>query len=65
MQVVTIEFLFSRVSRLSRIHLNETKALWAAGLPVNDQLTRFHYADCAEQIANFRTGSLLREIADK
>ncbi len=28
MQVVTVEFLFGRVSRLSRIHFNETKSLW-------------------------------------
>jgi hypothetical protein len=27
MQAVTVEFLFGRVGRLSRIHLNETKAL--------------------------------------
>jgi hypothetical protein len=65
MQVVTVEFLFSRVSRLSRIHLNEPKALWAASLPIGDQLTWFDYADGAEQIADFRTGSLLREITDK
>src|SRR5262245_39186478 len=65
MQVVTVEFLFGRVSRLSRIHFNETKSLRASGLPVGDHLTRFHYANGAKQIADFRTGSLLREVADK
>src|SRR5262245_12632371 len=65
MQVVTVEFLFGRVSRLSRIHFNETKSLRAPGLPVGDHLTRFHYANGAKQIADFRTGSLLREVADK
>src|SRR5215475_5896358 len=65
MQVVTVEFLFGRVSRLSRIHFNETKSLRASGLPVGDHLTRFHHADGTEQIADFRIGSLLREVTDK
>src|SRR5262245_29011476 len=65
MQVVTVEFLFGRVSRLSRIHFNETKSLRASSLPVGNHLTRFHYANGAKQIADFRTGSLLREVADK
>src|SRR5712692_9063371 len=63
--MLPVEFLFGRVSSFYRIHLDKAEALRATRISICYHDTRFYRPYLGEEVSEFITRGVVREITNK